>query len=503
MKYNFIALRARSFVALLLVVACVASLLATLMTATIAEAQAPDGVEVSDVSESTQLTCNDVRGKNGLAVLVPHLEERPSTEPGAQFMVPVTISNSYQYELRDLTIGAVLFYNGNAVPFDWFTAESHITVGANSQKAVPLTWTVPHNAQSGSYELAVYIQQGETPHLLTSALGRDALSDSLDFTVTGEAQAGAQFDISSIKVNGKAMTAQAINTFAADTEQLEFSIDIVNQLKENPQVGPVTLTVYESFYPHSLSELESETFEARLLSDSRYTYNLDFGANFDQYIITGQFKAEDGSQSSFLVLLQRDGAAGTLTQPLPTVSFVGVAPKGDESEIVACIDNRESALLSEDELAPSYPVSYRLTVHPIDEAGEPVRSDLIATTEGSAELGGGIPDLGISKAFASTDEFMVRLDVLKDGEVVDVREVRYQCDPDFGCTLSPEMGGTGTDRTILGIGMGALMLGMKLATLAILITVLAIFFCNIYPLVMRRRTVNKDVGGNGPSQPNT
>lgn len=496
MKYNFIALRARSFVALLLVVACAASLLATLITAKHAEAQESDA---APIGAADQLTCSDVRGKDGLAVVLPSQED-VSTEPGSQFTVPVKVSNSYGYELRNLTVGAVLFFDGNAVPFDWFTAASGITVSAGDQKSVPVTWTVPHNAHAGAYELVVFVQQGDTPHLLTSALGREGVSDSLDFTVAGDAVTGAQFDTSSIKVNGKAMTASAINTFPADAEDLQFSIDMVNEFKDNPQVGPVTLTVYESFYPHSLSELESETFEARLLSESRDTYTLDFGANFNQYIVTGQFKAEDGSQSSFLVLLQREGAIGTLTQPLPTVSFIGVAPKGDDSEVVACIENRESVLLSEDELAPGYPVSYRLTVHPIDDAGEPIRSDLIASADGQAELGGGVHDFGIAKAFTRVQEFMVRLEVIKEREVIDVREVRYECDADFGCTLSPEPGAYQDERTILGIGVGAFMLGMKLATLAILLTVLSIFFCNIYPLVMRRGKRPDTMGDNQQSQ---
>lgn len=492
MKYNLIALRARSFVALLLVATFFAGLLALYQHPTAVSAQ-----EEAPAVESTQLSCNDVRGMEGLSLNVPQQED-VVTEPGASFTVPVTIDNGYMYELRDLSLGAVVFFNGNAVPYDWFNVTTDLDISAEGSKTVDVTWTVPHNAPKGSYEFVVYLHQGDSEHLLTSALSRSSMSSSLDFSVGGDAEAAAQFDISSIKVNGKAMTAGAVNTYPADAEHLDFTIDIVNEFEDVPQIGPVTLTVYESFYPHSISALESETFEARLLSGSRYTYALDFSPNFDQYIVTGQFKAEDGSQSSFLVLLQREGATGTITQPLPTVSFIGVSPKGEgEAEVIGCIENNESALLTEDELAPGYPVDYRMTVHPIDEAGEPIRSDLLATAEGSAELGGGVSNFGFSKTFTRADEFMVRVDVLKDGEVVDVREVRYQCDPDFGCALSPEHFGGSDNRTIFGIGVGALILGMQLATLAILLTVMSIFFCNIYPLVMRRRKSPTEGGGTG------
>ena len=477
MKYHYIAQSARSFVAFLLVVIAVMALFSSFGTSSIARAQESD-------SETIQLSCNDIRGKEGLSVRVPEQAD-VVTAPGSVFTVPVTVGNSYDYELRDLSVGAVVLFNGNPVPYDWFTVASGLDVAAQSDKVVDLTWTVPHNAPKGSYELAVYVDQGGSEHLLTNALGRNALKDSLQFKVTGDTDAGALFDMSSIKVNGKAMTAGAINTFAADAENLQFSIDMVNDLKDNPQIGPVTFTVYESFYPHSLSELESETFEARLLSQSREVYNLDFGANFDQYIVTAQFKAEDGSQSSFLILLQREGVTDTLTQPLPTVRFIGVAAEGDSSKVIACIENHESALLADDELAPTYGVSYRMSVHPIDAAGEPVRSDLITNAAGEAQLGGGLFDFGFSQTFARTEQFMVRVEVLKAEEVIDVREVRYQCDPNFGCAMSPEYLNGHGHRTIFGIGISAIILGMQLVTLALLITVISIFFCNIYPLVMR------------------
>ncbi len=489
MKHNFSAPRAYTFGSYLLVALLLSSLLASTVFLATARAQetAPEA--------AAQLTCNDVRAIEGLSVALPD-QEGVTTKPGAEFSVPVSIGNSFDYELRDLSIGAVLFFDGNAVPFDWFTLEPTVSIAADSTKTVPLTWSVPHNAPEGKYELAVYVHQGNSQHLLTSALSRHALSASLNFTVSGEVQAGAQFDISSILVNGKPMTAGAINTFPSDVEQLEFSIDIVNEYSSNPQVGPVTFTIYESFYPHSLSELESETFEARLLSESRQAYTLDFSPNFNQYIVTGQFKAADGSQSSFLVLLQRDGAVDTLTQPLPTVGFVGVAPKGEgESEVIACIENNESALLSEDELAPIYPVSYRLSVHPIDGSGEPVRSDLITNAAGEGELGGELQNFGFTKTFAKAEQFMVRVEVLKEGEVVDVREVRYQCDADFGCAISPEYLNQMGQKTIFGIGATAFILGMQLATLAILLIVMSIFFCNVYPLMMRSRKSRQDDKG--------
>ena len=473
------------------------TLLALIFILSILAACVPfSSVRAQQALNPEQLTCMDARKVDGVLV-APRTTAKLAARPGDVFTVPLTVANSYSYELRGLDITAAVYPAGSNVPVDWFSVGDDISLVAGTEARVDLEWSVPRNTPAGEYTIRLFSSQGSEANPLKDALSRSAGESTIAVTVTGDTVPAVFFGFNSLMVNGVATNADTVHTFSADTATLTVAIDMVNQYADVPVRGELTLNVYEGLYPDPAKLIDSELAEARLISNSKTSKGFTFSTPFDHYLVTGQLIAEDGSRSSFVLPFERTEATNPVW-PVSTVSLLNAA-KGEAGvlDVVACIDNRENGLTAEDYLSPTYPLDYKLSLHAVGADGV-VAEGARTEVAGKGELGGGINDLGIHAVFtAPSEQFVLRLEVMRDGVTVDSRDVAYTCGTNSVCgevaPPPPEYVPNNFVDTVK-----ALIGKLQSFTWVILIVVSLLFIVAVVPLLKRARRKRAEKQTNVP-----
>lgn len=421
MQYNLSAQRARSFLVFLLVASLLTPLFFVGPLTQTASAQFPD---------VDQLSCRDVFGQGELSISFP-VPTAARTTPGAFFAVPVAIHNAYAYPLRDLAITAAVYEAGSDVPLDWFSGDTDIDLEPDQRFSASLQWKVPNNTPAGAYEIKVFLTQGDAIDPLGAALSTNSSGDTFSFTVAGDSVAGTALDAASLMVNGESVAADTFNTIAVGDDDVSFSVVLTNEYTDRSQTVPVTMAVYNSAYPHLQNLLESETSMITVGADGETTQAIEFTSAFGEYVVTGQSQSSDGARSSFITFLENENKPA-FNKPAPAASLVAMNTADGAAEVVACIKNRESVLLDAAERAPLYPVEYRVTVYPF--TNRVMGDEVIMTTTESAELGGGVSEVGFSSALPAYDgEVLIKVETLVDGWPIDTTLISYDCDSERGC----------------------------------------------------------------------
>ena len=97
------------------------TLLALIFILSILAACVPfSSVRAQQALNPEQLTCMDAR-KVDVVLVAPRTTAKLAARPGDVFTVPLTVANSYSYELRGLDITAAVYPAGSNVPVDWFS----------------------------------------------------------------------------------------------------------------------------------------------------------------------------------------------------------------------------------------------------------------------------------------------------------------------------------------------------------------------------------------------
>ncbi|MCA9361675.1 hypothetical protein KC845_03930 [Candidatus Kaiserbacteria bacterium] len=443
-----------------------------------------------------QLTCNEIRDGNGLSAIIP-ISEEVSGQAGQIFILPIRVVNSFPYQVNDISITGALYKEGSLVPVDWFPVAQNISVPEDGTENISLEWQVPDNTPAGNYSLSIFMRQGMNQSALNRALSKTGSDDNIRVNLLAAEEATAHFVDNSLTIDGNQVVVGQTNTFATESEDLTLSVDFLNTDSENSIEGPLTLTVYGGVYPNELTKLDSETIDAVIFPDETASYTYDFSSAFDRYVVTGEFLTEAGARDTFIFFLEREGTDDPLTPSLPYASFIGV--DAGNQNIIACIGNNQSALVEDQDLEPGYVAEYRLSVYSVDENDKAIVGDPITTALGNGGLGSNVLNFGFAhKLDSAPNAYAVKLEVLKDGQVVDEMETIYDCSEMFGCDQAMNTT-SGSQKTIFGMSMSAIVMAMQIVTLVLLLIIVSIFVVNVYPLALQMvgRRKNKSYDNSG------
>ncbi len=475
MNQNSFSPLAYSFLSNLLVVLLLASVLIGFVALpTIATAQ------------STQLTCAEVAGSGGVSARANGLES-VTVEAGQTLTIPLTISSSLPYTLKDTSVFVAVYKNNQTIPTAWFTASNDIELKPETETLQNLEWQVPPSFESGDYSLAVYIGQATSDQFLANAIGGFNADASVDVTVTGGSKSGA-FVMGTAMVSGTEASFGTAHSFLADAETLELSIDIANTVTEQVAEGTFTLAVYEGTFPNSQKEVLREEASLRLISGVVDTTTYTFGAEADQYVAVGTFENVDGTRSQFILPLARTGTTITTSSAVPHIAMVGVVAPGDGTRTIdGCITYNTFDLEASEVVNEAESVQYRVQLHEFDSAGSKSGSAFF-TAEKEIRLGG---EAGLTVGFREKidtlpNQYVLTAELVQNGVIIDSRELRYQCENPFAC----EQGGriSVKDRaTFLGISVLSLIQAMQMVIFAILLIIIAIFVGGVYSLLQSKK----------------
>ncbi len=477
------------------------SFMFALLSAQEARAQAP----------LNQLQCSDVQGGSGL--LFEQVAAGAGTvEPGSAVNIPLTITNDSNLHRLGVSIGAAIHINGNPLPYDWLVVDGPFDLNSGQHNDVSLHWLVPGNAPAGSYEARIFSYHGDSDSLMRAAMSQTSVSSgvSVPFTVAGNAQATVLFDTNTLSMDDARVYVGVINEFPADSEQTTLSLDLVNQLAGVTQTGQLTLTTYQGLSADESARWFSVTKEVSLSSIDRQTSGINvptvvteentegFSAETDEvvridsYVVVAEFSPDEGPDINKLTLLfERSGSTGVVSNPVPTINSIGVQHDSDTTLVIACVGSRDQVLALSVASAATYEVAYNLLVHPINQLGEPQYDSVLAESAGTAQLGGGVASFVVATPVSEAEEFAVRL-VTAKGDIARpsaTHEVVYRCDSGADCQIISSTDSEKNQRS-------PFVLGIQLATLVMLLTVIAIFFCNTFPLLTLNNRRQTDVDEN-------
>ncbi len=446
-----------------------------------AKAQAPE-------ENYEQVRCSDVAPVGDL--LVGRKEGSELTaKPGDIFTVTLEVANSFPYELRNIDISAALYKSGSSVPQDWVTVASDLKLASGAETETKLEWNVPRNLPAGDYEMKVYAVQGSDASPAVDVVGRSLPEETFPLNITGDVVPSGYFDLDSVTVSGKPVKLGSTYRFAADAENLDVSIDLVNTFADEAFRGPLTITVYEGFYPDPTKIVESESTEGRLISGVTFTKTLSFNTHFDRYLVAGQFLAEDGSRSAFMLPLERTDFE-TMMWPVPVVEHLGLV-ETDQSALrfVGCLGHIENPFLPTGWVTPAREVDYTLSVHRLLEGGAVADGEPIKTLSGKGSLGGENDTFGFTQELGDLpDQFALRLTLKRGEEMLDMREVRYLCDDTRTCAPPPVETVPPGSALSQFIEMAKELIGdLKLFTWIILLGISLLFIFTLRPFLKRRK----------------
>lgn len=449
----------------------------------------PGVVVTAQELDTEQVICSTVAPVGDL-VVGRREQSQLEAKPGETFSVALLVSNSFPYELKDVDLTAALYKEGSAVPQDWMRVEQDMNLAPGAQAETILEWNIPRNLPAGNYVINVFAVQGSDADALLDVVGRTLPAESFPVSVTGEAVPSGYFDLNSVTVNGESVGLGSTYQFSNDAEMLEVSVDLVNTNTEMPFKGPLSITVYEGFYPDPDHIVESESMEGRLISGVDFTKTISFKPHFDRYLVVGQFTAEDGSRSSFVLPLERTDFT-SLMWPTPAVALMGLVESEQAApQFVGCLGHVENPFLPTGWVTPSIDVEYILSVHNLLEGGAVADGEPIKTFTAKGAVGGGIDTLGFTQDLGDVpDQFAVRLVLKRGEEVLDTREVRYACNETRPCEQpAPEpVVESGSALMQFIEATKNLIENLRLLTWVILVGVSIVFIMTLRPFLKRSR----------------
>ena len=245
---------------------------------------------------------------------------------------------------------------------DQFYALENISIPANSEKPIEITWNVPSYAVSGSYKLATFFTVSRKFNLLGLPFTDDVVGNTAGFRVMGEQKASVAFKKDSVTVDGNQYYFAAFPPRADAAKPVTVEATLTNTGKESVTI-PLTWTLYHWAQNDQANYLDRRVDEVTIPpgGEKKVSFIVN-DAQHPVYLLEGVARWKDTS-SIINVRFVREGKDQLRINYPALMSYP--LTKGQETTLFSCLHNAgESA---------SVP-NGRLELSLLDENNRPIHS---------------------------------------------------------------------------------------------------------------------------------
>lgn len=354
-----------------------------------------------------------------------------STVSGVPLHFTGTVTNENPYPLVSISVYAKVFGvdlggERDAVGPDVFGVyliRDNIHLPANGTKELSFVWDVPSTLPTGDYQLATFVVSGNAFNMAGLLFSEDIVASSVPFRIKGERDAAPIFIKSRTTLNGERYRFVAGVPHVDSGESVTVEHSVTNPTGTNEQVS-VSWTLYswDSLQDGMVSTVIEESGDSAVLKPGEtttFSYTTTHSDHPVYYLV-----AEASYRDLTSVAAVRFVRSGVQS---PRLNFIGTdrfpLMRREEATVFACVHGMGAADVLEDNT-----VSLTIT----DSSGRKIHS---YTYEG--DITGSV--MGLADTFSpshTADRFTITAELMHGGEVVDRKELHYDCndiDPDT-CT---------------------------------------------------------------------
>jgi|GEM_PF-552441 len=388
-----------------------------------------------------------------------------STVSGVPITFTGTLDNENPYPVVDGAVYMKVFklsgdgttpVNGYDVVDQRFVADN-LSLQANEQQPVTLTWDVPAGLPTGDYQAAFFFTSAKRFNLLGLPFTDDVVGNTVSFSVVGELADGVAFDKDSVTVDGSDYYFAAFTPKVDSSAPIALTADLTNTT-DSEQTVPVTFTTYAWDQQRQENIVRISRTEVTLASNSTETLTHTVtDTESSVYLVVAEAKYY-GTKSILNVRFTRSDIPSIRINFPAVTSYPLVA--GEEATLFSCLHGAGTMPLVE---------GGTLELSLADESGQTLHT---YTYEGS--ITGAM--MAVKDTFTpkeTLETFTLTASLSRDGTLVDRVDMHYDCSQLGGCTpvempVMPDMTHSSSSTmtliyTIVGLAVLALvvMLVMK------------------------------------------
>jgi len=234
------------------------------------------------------------------------LSTNTKVSAGSDVTLAGTIDNLNSYPISDLTLVArvVKLQKRAGSPYDTATDTvdrvvplTGIYLNSKATASFSFTYHVPSDLPTGPYRVDLFLN-GSDQFAIGGNEYLDAPLTTYPLAVTGKTTQTSFFDLSTLKVNGIAPTAQMLSTISVPTATT--SVSVMN-IYGVPRSASVTWSLYSGNFINPSALVTSKTDTLHLSPGTKNTVSFAY-ANFvhAKYLLVG--KIQDGTKNSLFSL---------------------------------------------------------------------------------------------------------------------------------------------------------------------------------------------------------
>ena len=294
---------------------------------------------------------------------------------------------------------------------DQFYALEDISIPANGEKPIEITWNVPSYAVSGSYKLATFFTAAKKFNLLGLPFTDDVVGNTAPFRVTGEQKASVAFKKDAVTVDGNQYYFAAFPPRADAAKPVTIEATLINTGTQSVTI-PLTWTLYHWAQNDQANYLDRRVDEVTIPpgGEKKVSFIVN-DAQYPVYLLEGVARWKDTS-SIINVRFVRSGHDRLRINYPALMSYP--LTKGEESTLFSCLHNAgESA---------SVP-NGRLELSLLDHKGKVIHSYTYTGNVTGAMMG--VAEKFIPQKTYGT--FTLDAKLYQGEELVDQSSVTYNC----------------------------------------------------------------------------
>lgn len=246
---------------------------------------------------------------------------------------PIPNVSVYVKIFRERTAGGQKDANGPDV-VDFVRVAGPIDLKADSSAPLTFSWSVPRNAEPGTYRAATYVVASDRFNMLGLTFTDDVVGNSYAFHVVGEDEGAVRFDKTSVVVGGAPFFFASFPPRVSPSDAVDVAARVKNTT-DIPFKGTLTWKLYawDSLRPDALIDERTEPLEVHPGGSARVGFSVSDTAHAVNYLV-GEFENGD-SKSVIGIRFVREGVSE------PRINFVGVTryPLDENAQLFLCAHN--------------------------------------------------------------------------------------------------------------------------------------------------------------------
>lgn len=360
------------------------------------------------------------------ATLDSHLT---SVSAGSVFATTAILENKNDYPVVDVTAYVRIFKepaslakNGNGSDVvDFFPYAEHLTLKPHERKLVTFFWTVPTDADPGTYRMNSFVAQKSRFNFLGLTFTDDITGPPLTLSVINDRKGGVRFDRASATLASLPYHFVAYAPSIGERQKsVPITVDVVNTAPD-ASIGEVTWKLYswDGINPANLLSTKTDPLLVGSHASTTLTYEVT-DATHSVYYVTASLKTKAGSKSLAAFRFVRTGINAPRIAAVEAKQY----PLSKGSVAFACFHSSGSA--------PSKNVRMDLSIETLPLFG--LLSIPLSSTHYSGTAPGKIVALTAPAQQALTS-FQVVARLSQDGKLVDQVVVPYHCEAFGTCSV--------------------------------------------------------------------